>query len=131
MVKRRRLPPKPAPADAAGPVPADPEAAEQRLREIHDGLDPAGQAIIHRLIVARDLGLWRGCANEACRRARACRGPGVECFDQRRGEVKQTMLTTFLHWVDLAEITPEEFDLFWNRQFEAAGFVRAEDDATA
>lgn len=114
MSRRRRQSPKSAPpAAAVAPVPnPDVDAFFATYRS----LPPEVQPVMRQLLVVGAFSMWRTCPIEACRRAGTCRGRHVECFHDRRAELKESIMATFARWIDIAEIAPEEFAAFWERE---------------
>jgi hypothetical protein len=118
LVKRRRLSKPVTALSAHAPAPTGDADA---FFAAYAAQPPEGQAVFRKVLVVGEFEMWRTCPIEACRRAGACRGPEIDCFDDRRAELKQAILATFARWIDIAEITPEEFELYWEREARAAG----------
>ena len=54
--------------------------------------DKRTYALAHQRQIVDRFGMWELCGRWACWRAKACRSPGVACFDEQRGIVEDLIV---------------------------------------
>ncbi len=87
---------------------APPETAADVAARLQ-ALGPEAVEFARRLAIVNSFEMWADCPREECRRARLCRGADADCFDERRGELKQRMLKLIVMWLVAANISQDEF----------------------
>ena len=72
-------------------------------------LEPEAGALVRRLALVDEFGLWKDCARERCRRAGKCRGEDAECYDEQRDALKQRVLECVIWLLCTADVRSDEF----------------------
>jgi len=69
--------------------------------------DERASALAHKREIVDRFGTWESCGRWACWRAKACRSPGVACFDEQREIVEDLIVDEAYANYRLAGLTEE------------------------